>query len=78
MGKLKTTYNFRHNQSVRFEENNGYVYEYDRYDRNTFYLTPKGYWCLNFFEEPKEGRALNVKPYQSVHKYWEHYNKLKK
>lgn len=77
MGKVKMTYNLRHKQSVRFEESDGYLNEYDQYGRNTFHMTPKGYWCLNFFDEPKEGRALNVMPYQSVHKYWEQYNSLK-
>lgn len=77
MEKVKSTYSFRHSQSVRFEERNGYLFEFDKYDRNTFHMTPSGYWCMNFFDEPKEGSALNVIPYQSMHKYWEHYNNLK-
>jgi len=68
-------YKYRHNQSVRFEEGNGYLFEYDKYDRNTFYQTPNGYWCLNFFNEPKDER-VNVTPYQAVHKYWKEYNNL--
>ena len=69
-------YQYRHKQSVRFEENDGYLFEYDQYDRNTFYLTPSGYWCLNFFYEPKNN-VVNVMPYQSVHAYWHFYNNLK-
>lgn len=68
-------YIFKHNESIRFEEKNGYIFEYDKYNRNTFYLTPNNYWCLNFFYKPIN-KYINMIPYQSIHKYWNLYNNL--
>jgi len=69
--------NFKNKKSVRVEEDNGWVNEYDQHDRNTFHQMPSGYWCLYFYDEPKEGEKPKLSPYMVVHKYWDYYNKLK-
>lgn len=67
--------NFKHKQSVKSEERNGYFFEFDEHDRNTYHSTPRGYWCYNFFHEPVNGKA-NPVPYKSFHKYWNYYNNM--
>ena len=70
---------FRHSRSVRVEKNEtGFENEYDQYDRCTFHKMPSGYWCLYFYDEPKEGERVNHTPFEIVHKYWDYYNGLNK
>lgn len=69
---------FKHSKSVRFRDNGQSYYEYDQYDRVTFYLHHRsGYWSMSFFDEPKEGQKPNQVPYQVMHSYWNMYNGLK-
>ena len=68
--------NYKHNKTVREEVSDSrWVTEYDEYDRVTYSKDSNGYWCLKFYNDPKEGQnTYTMQPYQVIHKYWELYN----
>lgn len=69
---------YKHDKTVRHTDDEYSYTEYDAYDRVTFYVVKSNnYWCLKFYDEPKEGRQVNMTPYNVVHKWWEEYNGLK-
>lgn len=68
---------YKHDKTVKHTADDYSFTEYDAYDRVTFYALSTGYWCLKFYDEPVKGKALNVVPYNVVHKYWDMYNGLK-
>jgi len=66
---------YKNGKSVRHVSDDYCYTEYDAYDRVTFYIVHKsGYWCLKFYDEPKEGQKADVVPYNAVHKWWGDYN----
>lgn len=78
LGNRTYSLKLKHDKSVRFERTeSGFYWEYDEWDRTTFWQMPSGSWTLKFYDEPV-GDRVNVQPYQVVHSSWHLYNGLER
>ena len=62
-----------HEQSDRFEKNNYFYMEFDKFDRCTFSMDKYGFWAFCFYNQPTLEGYASTTPYQVVHKYTEFY-----
>ena len=76
-GRVVFSYKFRHPKTVRFEGvSDGFLTEFDKWDRTTFTKDSTGYWSLKYYDEPTEPNRVEKMPYHVVHKHWNYYNNL--